>query len=123
MAAGVVPQSSWSFKPMAPAATCSRSGPGWLWKGVMNNLLNPKAGVFYVSFLPQFLPAGVPAAPFMVLLACLHAAMGVAWFALVIGATRPVARLLRRSAVIRGLDRLTGGIFIAFGARLALERR
>ena len=28
MAAGVVPQSSWSFRPMAPAKTCSRSGSG-----------------------------------------------------------------------------------------------
>src|SRR4026208_2229541 len=28
MAAGVVPQSSCSLSPMAPAATCSRSGPG-----------------------------------------------------------------------------------------------
>src|SRR5437667_160675 len=28
MAAGVVPQSSWSLSPIAPAATCSRSGSG-----------------------------------------------------------------------------------------------
>src|SRR5919197_985177 len=28
MAAGVVPQSSWSLRPMAPAAICSRSGSG-----------------------------------------------------------------------------------------------
>src|SRR6266849_5927059 len=28
MAAGVVPQSSWSLRPMAPAATCSRRGSG-----------------------------------------------------------------------------------------------
>ncbi len=30
MAEGVVPQSSCSFRPMAPAAICSRSGAGWL---------------------------------------------------------------------------------------------
>ncbi len=30
MVAGVVPQSSCSFRPMAPAATCSRSGSGRL---------------------------------------------------------------------------------------------
>ena len=28
--AGVVPQSSCSFRPMAPAAICSRSGAAWL---------------------------------------------------------------------------------------------
>ena len=30
MAAGVDPQSSCSFRPMAPAAICSRSGAAWL---------------------------------------------------------------------------------------------
>ena len=30
IAAGVLPQSSCSFRPTAPAWTCSSSGPGWL---------------------------------------------------------------------------------------------
>jgi threonine/homoserine/homoserine lactone efflux protein len=49
--------------------------------------------------------------------------MGLAWFALLIGATRPIAGALRKAAVVRWLDRLTGGLFVAFGVRLALERR
>lgn len=105
------------------AAPAARSDLGWLWKGVLNNLLNPKAGVFYVSFLPQFVPAHVAAAPFMFVLACLHVIMGLAWFAVLIGATRPVAGALRKAQVVRWLDRLTGGVFLGFGVRLALERR
>jgi len=100
-----------------------RTDAGWLWKGALNNLLNPKAGVFYVSFLPQFVPAHVPAAPFMFGLACLHVMMGIAWFAGLIGATRPIAGALQKAAVVRWLDRLTGGVFLGFGVRLALERR
>jgi len=104
-------------------APAPRSDLGWLWKGALNNLLNPKAGVFYISFLPQFVPAHVPAAPFMFGLAGLHAMMGVAWFAVLIGATRPIAGALQKAAVVQWLDRLTGGVFLGFGVRLAFERR
>lgn len=95
----------------------------WLGRGYLTNLLNPKVGVFYVSFLPQFLPAHVPAGPFIFLLAVLHALMGVAWFALLIVATRPIARALKRPSVIRRLDRLTGIVFLGFGVKLALVRQ
>jgi len=37
------------------------------------------------------------------------------WFILLISATRPLVELLRRPAVMKMLDRITGGIFIAFG--------
>lgn len=95
----------------------------WMRRGFLSNLLNPKMGVFYVSFLPQFLPQGVPAAPFMLGLTTIHVLLGVVWLGLLIAATQPLARVLKRAAVVRWLDRLTGGVFLAFGVRLALERR
>ncbi|WP_340646530.1 LysE family translocator [Phenylobacterium sp.] len=104
-----------------PAMTCSDTA--WMRRGFLSNVLNPKMGVFYVSFLPQFLPAGVPAAPFMLLLTTIHVLLGVLWLTLLIAATQPIARVLKRTAVVRWLDRATGGVFIAFGLRLALERR
>lgn len=107
----------------AASGGVARSELSWLWKGALNNLLNPKAGVFYVSFLPQFIPRGVPAGPFAFLLAGIHVVMGVAFFTVLIAATRPVARTLQRASVVRWLDRLTGGVFLGFGLRLALDRR
>lgn len=92
-------------------------------KGVLTNLLNPKIGVFYVSFLPQFLPQGVPAGPFLFGLAALHAVIGAAWAGVLIAATRPVAGALQKAAVVRWLDRVTGGVFLLFAAKLAFERR
>lgn len=99
------------------------NGSNWLRRGYLTNLLNPKVGVFYISFLPQFLPAHVPAAPFIFLLALLHALMGVAWFGLLIVATRPIARALKQPSVVRRLDRLTGLVFVSFGVKLALVRQ
>ncbi len=88
-------------------------------RGLLTNLLNPKVGVFYVSFLPQFVPGGVAAAPFMLMLGAVHAAIGVAWFGLLVAATGSVATLLARPRVAATLDRVTGLAFIAFGVRLA----
>jgi threonine/homoserine/homoserine lactone efflux protein len=89
--------------------------------GLLTNLLNPKVGIFYVSFLPQFIPTGVPVAPFMVLLGGIHALLGLIWFACLIAATRPISRFLRRPAVLKGCDRLTGGVFVTFGLGLVLK--
>ncbi len=95
----------------------------WMRRGFLTNLLNPKVGVFYVSFLPQFLAKGVAPGPFMFALACIHVALSVLWFAMLIAATRPIAGALKRASVVRWLDRLTGGVFLGFGLKLALERR
>lgn len=92
-------------------------------RGLLTNLLNPKVGIFYVSFLPQFMPAGADPARFGLLLTSIHVAEGLLWFAALIAATVPIAGLLRVPVVVRWLDRVTGGVFVAFGLRLALERR
>lgn len=94
----------------------------WFARGLLTNLLNPKVGAFYVSFLPQFIPAGASVAPTTLLLAAIHSALGLLWFALLIGATRPLARMLRHPALVRGLDRATGGVLIFFGLKLAFSR-
>jgi threonine/homoserine/homoserine lactone efflux protein len=91
--------------------------------GLLTNLLNPKVGVFYVSFLPQFVPQGVSVAPYMLLLGAIHALLGLIWFGCLIIATRPLARFLEKPSVVQNCDRLTGGMFMAFGVGLALQSR
>jgi len=98
-------------------------GRGAYARGALTNLLNPKVGIFYVSFLPQFVPAGVSVAPFTLLLGAIHGLLGLIWFAVLIAATGPLMQRLRRPSVVRWLDRGTGAIFVGFGARLALESR
>jgi threonine/homoserine/homoserine lactone efflux protein len=92
-------------------------------RGFLGNLLNPKVGVFYITFLPQFIPAGVNVAAFAMLLAVLHVLEGAAWSAALIALTTPLRRLLQAPGVVKALDRLVGGVFVAFGLRLALDQR
>jgi threonine/homoserine/homoserine lactone efflux protein len=92
-------------------------------RGFLTNLLNPKVGVFYVTFLPQFVPVGANVALFSFALACIHVTLGTVWFAILIAATTPLNRQLRRPAVVQMLDRMTGVVFIGFGVKLALSSR
>lgn len=94
----------------------------WFARGLLTNLLNPKIGIFYVSFLPQFVPEGTPVAGTIFLLAVIHAGLSGIWFGCLIAASAPLRRILARPAAVRTLDRLTGGVFIAAGAKLALSR-
>jgi threonine/homoserine/homoserine lactone efflux protein len=95
----------------------------WFARGLLTNLLNPKVGAFYVSFLPQFVPDGANVPATTLLLAAVHAGLGLLWFLLLIGATRPLARALRDPGLVRALDRLTGGVLIFFGLKLAFDRQ
>ena len=101
----------------------ARGSLRWFVRGLLTNLLNPKVGVFYVTFLPQFIPSHVNVIGFSVLLALIHDVEGVLWFAALIFVTRPLVRFLRHPKTSTVLNRITGGVFIFFGARLALERK
>ncbi|GFM57086.1 lysine transporter LysE [Pseudomonas cichorii] len=108
---------------LSPVETNGKPGTNWFLKGMAGNVLNPKIGIFYVSFLPQFIPQGQPLIAWTFGLVSIHVLIGFIWSVMLIGATQPLAGILRREKVIQWLDRTTGMIFLMFAARLALSKR
>jgi threonine/homoserine/homoserine lactone efflux protein len=89
--------------------------------GFLSNLFNPKVGVFFVTFLPSFVPSGYPVGPTLLLFGALFVTINVAWqLPLVLLAAR-VTALFARARVRRRLELLTGTVLVAFGLRLAVE--
>jgi threonine/homoserine/homoserine lactone efflux protein len=91
--------------------------------GLVTNLLNPKVGVFYVATIPQFVPDGVNPLAMGALHALVHCALGTAWLTGVVLAAGSLGPRLRRASATRWIDRVTGGVLVALGARLAVTAR
>lgn len=109
---------------LEPAA--GRPGVGrTLLNGVTVNLLNPKLTVFFLAFLPQFVPPGSHhAVPHMLLLSVAFMAMTFVVFvgyAVLAGTLRD--RLLGDVRVLGGLRKAFAVSFAGLGARLALTAR
>ncbi|MEV6302955.1 LysE family translocator [Actinoplanes sp. NPDC051861] len=92
--------------------------------GVLTNLTNPKMIAFSVAFLPQFVdPArGSIGVQFAALGAVLILLEFVIDGALGVFAGRIGTWLRQRGSLRRRIDAATGGILIALGVRLAVER-
>lgn len=89
--------------------------------GFWTNVLNPKVAIFFLAFVPQFIPAGVEhKALAFIALGCLFNVNAIPVNA---GYAFAAAWMARRDSVRRGmhvLDRVAGAMFIAFGLKLAL---
>jgi threonine/homoserine/homoserine lactone efflux protein len=112
-------------RPVAEEAVPAAAGTAWRAArlGLLTNLLNPKVGVFYVALLPQFVPAGADPLAVGLLLAAVHGALTVVWFALLIGLASVFGRWLRRPNTVRAIDGVTGAALVGFGLRLAATAR
>lgn len=123
-------RSVWAlFQPQAAAAhaadvplTAARGAWSVYAQGLWTNVLNPKVAVFYLAFLPQFIAPGDPVLLKSVLLAGIHATMGVLWLSVVTLAVATLRGWLAQPRVRAGLEAASGLVLIGFGVRLALER-
>lgn len=91
--------------------------------GLASNLLNPKVGVFYLTLLPQFVPAGAAVLPTTLLFVAIHITQGIVWLSLVAWLASRARDVLGGGAWRRASERLTGVVLVGLGVRLAVERR
>jgi threonine/homoserine/homoserine lactone efflux protein len=89
--------------------------------GLLTNLLNPKVGVFFVTFLPGFVPQGAPVGLTSLLFGAIFVLLTTGYWVVLLGLAAQVTAWLNRPRVRRRLDVLTAGILVAFGVRLATE--
>jgi threonine/homoserine/homoserine lactone efflux protein len=106
----------------AEASSPSLHGAGAYGRGLLNNLLNPKIGVFYTAFLPQFIAPGQPVFLMSVALAAIHAVLGIIWLLCYATILTRVGDLFRRPRIRRAMEGITGVVLVGLGLRLATEQ-
>lgn len=91
-------------------------------QGVITNVLNPKVALFFLAFLPQFVDAsrGNPVVQVIGLGLLFDFTGTLVNLAVAIASSRAAAQLRTPSV---WLQRVTGGVFIGLGLKLALATR
>lgn len=101
--------------PAAPARAIFR-------QGFLSAMSNPKLGVFFVTFLPQFVVQGQALLPRLFLLGLIFAVIGWTWLNVYGILVTRVRDFITAPRVRQWMERVTGVVLLGFGARLAAER-
>lgn len=89
--------------------------------GLMTDLLNPKVGVFFITFMPAFIPRGAPVAAATFGMGAAFVVLTGLYFAIMLAFVQRLLVWLRNERQRRRLNRATGLVLIGFGVRLAVE--
>ncbi|MBU3066270.1 LysE family translocator [Nocardia sp. NEAU-G5] len=89
--------------------------------GVLTNLANPKAAIFAMSFLPQFVPAHAEKLPTMILLAGVWACYEIGYYSVYVWSVHRMSSFFSRRAVRRRMEQISGTVMLGLAARMVLE--
>jgi threonine/homoserine/homoserine lactone efflux protein len=90
--------------------------------GLLSMSLNPKATVFFVAVVPQFVSPGPGAATRVAALLLVYGAICLVFWSAFVLLLHHARELVRRPRVRAWMERITGGALIGLGARLAAAR-
>jgi threonine/homoserine/homoserine lactone efflux protein len=102
-----------------------KTGKRALVEGITVEMLNPKTAMFFLAFLPQFTApaASLPVwAQFMILGSIVNLMFALADVVAVLLASSVLSRLGSANRIQRTVQQLGGGIMVALGIRLALQK-
>jgi threonine/homoserine/homoserine lactone efflux protein len=118
-------RSFWNAKRMHQKAVEKRVFSFWisLQEGFLSNVLNPKAVIFYMAFLPQFISHEHSALAQSLFLALIHFIIATIWLGLLIYTIVSANSFITKKSVRQSLDAISGTVMIALGIRLFLEKR
>src|SRR6266700_3377227 len=89
--------------------------------GMASDVLNPKVGVFFVTFLPAFIPAGASVGATTLLFGAIFSVETALYFAVLLAVATRLTRWMANARIRRRMDVGTGAVLIGLGARLAIE--
>jgi len=94
-------------------------------QGFLTNVLNPKVALFFLAFVPQFISMDAPnKALAFTLLGCIFNVNGMLWCCfLAVSTAKASERLKLNPAVSLWLSRMTGGLFVWLGVKLAMSKQ
>jgi threonine/homoserine/homoserine lactone efflux protein len=92
-------------------------------QGLISTVLNPKPALFFLTFLPQFADRDAAVLPQTLTLAGIHVVVGLIWLSAYARLVQRARGLLSAPRVKAWLERTTGAVLVAFGLRVAVERR
>jgi threonine/homoserine/homoserine lactone efflux protein len=90
--------------------------------GLATDLLNPKVGVFFVTFLPGFVPSGHAVGGAALTFGAIFVVETALYFAILLFLAGRITTWMRDPRIRRRLDWATGTVLIGFGVRLAVEQ-
>lgn len=102
-----------------PAAAPRRGGSPFR-DGLLSMALNPKAAVFFVAVVPQFVEPGSGAAARVALLLVVYGGLCLVFWSGFVLLLERVQEVVRRPRVRCWMERLTGCALAGLGARLAV---
>lgn len=94
-------------------------------QGFLTNVLNPKVALFFLAFVPQFISADSTSKPLaFIVLGFIFNFNGMLWcHGLALFTAFASTRLNIKPRLALWLNRVTGGLFVALGLRLALSEQ